>query len=486
MCSATWPLCCSNMLPLRSEQQVTGPTPGYGTADTDMYFDANGNPKALSKGQYGIKRSGKVSLLLDRNGNVMLCVDNLLSGFPCMVVVFGCVVCLLMIVLPKSLSVVLTIVYVAFILYETLMFRESGDARTNLVLFSYAGRFLKEQSVRVGVINNIWLFIPLGTGLYRWFQKKWVLLIPFVMSVAIETTQYVTGLGIAELDDVFGNTMGGWIGIVTASTAANVRKTSMEYIRKILRDRVIPFFKNKIRYIWYFILVVASTVYLFCNHFAIDKINDASLISTVFIVWAILLVLPLFTELELFGVKVKKEVEEAVEKSNKEVKDSLNNLQQLVMQIQVSNNATNQLTINGNPLPSESRIEELTNAIQTLTAQKNKEKTNEVPREEGMASEQNVELFKIRYDIEMALRECIELLRFEPQTRMTTISMARILNQRGLLDSTTTDTLIEIVRIANRAVHGEMLNQKYVGFVRKTYPGILDELQKCKNRINMA
>ena len=150
MCSATWPLCCSNMLPLRSEQRVTGSTPSYGTADTDMYFDANGNPKALSKGQDGIKRSGKVNLLLDRNSNVMPCVDNLLNGFPCMVVVFGCVVCLLMIVLPKSLSVVLTIVYVAFILYETLMFRESGDARTNFVLFSYAGKFLKEQSVRAG------------------------------------------------------------------------------------------------------------------------------------------------------------------------------------------------------------------------------------------------------------------------------------------------------------------------------------------------
>ena len=189
-----------------------------GTADTDMYFDANGNPKALSKGQYGIKRSGDVNLLLDKNGNIMLCVDNFLNGFPCMVVVFGCVVCLLMIILPKSLSVVLTMVYVAFILYETLMFRESGDARTNFILFSYAGKFLKEQSVRVGVINNIWLFIPLGTGLYRWFQKKWGLVIPFVMSVAIETTQYITGLGIAEFDDVFGNTMGGWIGVLVAWT----------------------------------------------------------------------------------------------------------------------------------------------------------------------------------------------------------------------------------------------------------------------------
>ena len=84
------------------------------------------------------------------------------------------------------------------------------------MLFSYAGKFLKELSVRVGVINNIWLFVPLGTGLYRIFQKKWVLLIPLVFSVLIETTQYITGLGIAEFDDVFGNTLGGWIGVLVA------------------------------------------------------------------------------------------------------------------------------------------------------------------------------------------------------------------------------------------------------------------------------
>ena len=82
--------------------------------------------------------------------------------------------------------------------------------------------------MRVGVINNIWLFIPLGTGLYRWFQKKWVLLIPFVMSVAIETTQFITGLGIAEFDDVFGNTMGGWIGVLVAWMWLSWRKFRME------------------------------------------------------------------------------------------------------------------------------------------------------------------------------------------------------------------------------------------------------------------
>lgn len=201
-----------------------------GTADTDMYFDTDSKPMALSKGQYGIKHSGKVNLLLDKNGRVMLCVDNILNGFPFMVVISGCVLCLLILVLPKKMSILLTVAYVVFILYETLMFRESGDARTNFVLFSYADRFLTEQSVRVGVINNIWLFVPLGTGLYRMFQKKWVLLVPFVMSVAIETTQYITGLGIAEFDDVFGNTVGGWIGVLTAYTMMTWHKGKISHL----------------------------------------------------------------------------------------------------------------------------------------------------------------------------------------------------------------------------------------------------------------
>lgn len=116
------------------------------TTDTDMYFDADGKPMALSKGQYGIKHSGKVNLLLDKNGHVMLCVDNILNGFPFMVVISGCVICLLILALPKKMSCCLTAAYVIFILYETLMFRESGYARTNFVLFSYANRFLTEQS----------------------------------------------------------------------------------------------------------------------------------------------------------------------------------------------------------------------------------------------------------------------------------------------------------------------------------------------------
>lgn len=456
-----------------------------GTADTDMYFDANGNPKALSKGQYGgIKRSGDVNLLLDKNGNIMLCVDKLLNGFPCMVVVFGCVVCLLMIVLPKSLSVVLTIVYVAFILYETLMFRESGNARTNFVLFSYVDRFLTEQSVRVGVINNIWLFIPLGTGLYRWFQKKWVLVIPFVMSVAIETTQYITGLGIAEFDDVFGNTMGGWIGVLTAWAWLSRRKFSMDEQKTKEKkgeeikwwQKLLSFLKEKL---WYIFLLAISTIYLAINRFAIEKLDDASMLSTVFIIWVILLALPLFSELEFLGVKVKKEVKKAVEKSNEEVKESLDNLQQIVSQIQVSNSVAPQFTINSGSLPTEEIIDKLTEELHLFNEQnkqtEQQDKVNIPPR--------NIELFKMRYGIEMRLKEALELIGYNSRNRASLMQGTYYLNQQGVLDPTSTDLVIQMLRIANRGVHGEIIGQKYMDFASEAYPQIIDALDNCKELI---
>ena len=101
------------------------------------------------------------------------------------------------------------LVYMIFIFYETLMFRETGDIRANLVLFSYADTFMTNWRTRVEVINNIWLFVPFGAGLYAIYRKKRVWIAAFILSLAIELIQYFTGLGIAELDDIFGNTLGG-------------------------------------------------------------------------------------------------------------------------------------------------------------------------------------------------------------------------------------------------------------------------------------
>lgn len=188
-----------------------------GTICTEMYYDANEKPVALKKRQYGIKTYNDCTLYLDKNGNIQYSIDNMLNGYPIMVIVCGCIVSILLLILPYKMSITLTILYVFFILYETLMFRESGDARSNLILFSYASTFFHSRTIRVEVINNIWLFIPFGVGMYRIDQRKSIFALAFLFSILIETTQYITGLGVAELNDVFENTMGGMIGIVLAS-----------------------------------------------------------------------------------------------------------------------------------------------------------------------------------------------------------------------------------------------------------------------------
>lgn len=182
----------------------------------DRYFDADGNPFALSKGQYGIRRVGDATLQLNKHGHVMLSIDNLLNGLPMMVVLVGCLLCIALCCLPGKLQGVLLAAYVVFIFYETLMFRETGDPRTALIPFSYVSSFCKSYSVRLEVINNIWLFVPLGAGLYALTPKRRVLWIPFLLTVGIEVTQYLTGLGLMQTDDILGNTFGAVVGFLLA------------------------------------------------------------------------------------------------------------------------------------------------------------------------------------------------------------------------------------------------------------------------------
>lgn len=184
-----------------------------GTEKISRYFDAAGNPVSLSKGQYGIKRIGDVTIYIDQNDHAMLNIDNLLNGYPLMVVVIAILLCVLFCFIPRRMQIFLFLAYVIFIFYETLMFRETGDMRTNFMLFSYAPTFFTNWKTRVDVINNVWLFVPFGTGLYVIFRKKRVWIFALILSIMIEVTQYFTGLGIAELDDLFGNTLGGVLGI---------------------------------------------------------------------------------------------------------------------------------------------------------------------------------------------------------------------------------------------------------------------------------
>lgn len=245
-----------------------------------------------------------------------------------------------------------------------------------------------------------------------------------------------------------------------------------------LWQKLLSFLKEKL---WYIFLLAISTIYLVINRFAIKKLDDASMLSTVFIIWVILLALPLFSELEFLGVKVKKEVKKAVEKSNEEVKASLNNLQQRVSQIQISNSVAPQFTITGGSLPSEERMDNLIKEIHLLNEQNTNKKTEKQDKVNIPA--QNLELFKMRYGIEAKLNDAMDLIGYNGKNHISLVQSAYYLSQQGVLDPKCIDLLIQVVRIANRGVHGEIVDQKYLDFASEAYPKIIDALDDCKELI---
>jgi hypothetical protein len=112
---------------------------------------------------------------------------------------------------------------------------------------------------------------------------------------------------------------------------------------------------------WYLFLLMVSTRFVFINQgtifsFGLDKITPINLI---FILWLGLLLMPLFSEMEFLGVKLKKEVE----KAKNEVKESLNDLKMQVVQLQVSNSVSNTIQIGGNTLASEEKLKELLKSV---------------------------------------------------------------------------------------------------------------------------
>lgn len=99
-----------------------------------------------------------------------------------------------------------------------------ADYRYNLHLFQEIKRFILYweqvgiESFIVNIVGNVLAFAPFGYLLpllqkkYRSFFK--IMLLSFLFSLAIETTQLVLKVGIFDVDDLLLNTLGGILGYV--------------------------------------------------------------------------------------------------------------------------------------------------------------------------------------------------------------------------------------------------------------------------------
>ena len=113
--------------------------------------------------------------------------------------------------------------YILFILMETIIGRKTGVGRAELVPFwSYS-----HPELRMEIVLNYLLFMPLGVLLYLCFGEKYglrVVIAGLLLSVSIEIVQLVFRIGLFEFDDMIGNTIGCLIGAVVGKLIRKKKK----------------------------------------------------------------------------------------------------------------------------------------------------------------------------------------------------------------------------------------------------------------------
>ncbi len=114
---------------------------------------------------------------------------------------------------PGALAFLQT--YGAILLMITFLSRESGSVQgIDLQLFSTFGPNGRNSAF---ALENILLFLPLGFGLGWVFDpfpgRRWLWAVPALASLAVESLQLATGRGFFQLDDLWTNTLGGWLGL---------------------------------------------------------------------------------------------------------------------------------------------------------------------------------------------------------------------------------------------------------------------------------
>lgn len=106
-------------------------------------------------------------------------------------------------------------VYVVFILMETIIGRKPGIAKAELIPFW----FYSPPELRMEIILNFatWIITLFVFGRKKnhggvWINTVKVGFIGFLLSASIEISQLVFGIGLFEVDDMIGNTIGCLIG----------------------------------------------------------------------------------------------------------------------------------------------------------------------------------------------------------------------------------------------------------------------------------
>ena len=125
----------------------------------------------------------------------------------------------------KNAIIILFVIYCALMIVLLLGRPMAASRDISLIPFATTSKFIKmigkgdPASIAVALMNllgNIFMFVPAGfmmPCIFRTQRKFWVFVLTFaVIIIVMETLQYFTARGTADIDDLIFNLAGGTVG----------------------------------------------------------------------------------------------------------------------------------------------------------------------------------------------------------------------------------------------------------------------------------
>lgn len=240
-------------------------------------------------------------------------------------------------------------------------------------------------------------------------------------------------------------------------------------------------FPKLFKLIWWIILLFIISIILYHRKAALLNGTSSTLDIFLFLIFVALMLVPIFPELEFFGLKFRQEIEDL----KTEIKIRFGDLRNEIKNNQVQ---TVHNTFQGiGPPPPDEKLPEIENEIDKILKAKLTEygvtptiKTNQLN-----VPDDNLQMFKVRYNIETEIRRIWETRfsggdLFQRQAHRSILGMINELIKYQILNNNFDGILREILAICNYAIHGEQLSENQIHFIENNAIGVIDYLRRVK------
>ncbi len=239
---------------------------------------------------------------------------------------------------------------------------------------------------------------------------------------------------------------------------------------------------NWFKILWWIVLIGLTGTILYKRFDDIISGQSVPFDIFIFLIFVALMLVPVFSEIEFFGIKLKKEIEDLKQDISIKLGDIKN---------EIRNNQTqtvHQTVQTYGPPPPDNKLPELQDEIERILSVKLKEHgvTTDIKIAGSIdVPQDNLLMFQVRFNIEKQLRRIWEQ-RFDSSDfdqrlrHQTVMRIIQDLAKFEIIDNNFYGILREILSICNYAIHGEEVTDNQVLFVTKNAKQILDYLSQVK------